>query len=73
MAENPIKLDKKDRKILYQLDIDGRQTLSQLGKKISLSKQVVDYRLKNLVKTSVISEFYTVINFSKLGYTQYKL
>lgn len=73
MAENLIKLDKKDRKILYQLDIDSRQTLSQLGKKVGLSKQVVDYRLKNLVKAGIISEFYTVINFSKLGYTQYKL
>lgn len=73
MAENPIKLDKKDRKILYQLDIDSRQTLSQLGKKVGLSKQVVNYRLKNLVKTGIISEFYTVVNFSKLGHTQYKL
>ena len=39
MPENPIKLDKKDRKILYQLDINSRQTLSQLAKKVGLSKQ----------------------------------
>jgi Lrp/AsnC family leucine-responsive transcriptional regulator len=73
MAEDLIKLDKKDRKILYYLDLDSRQPLSQLAKKVGLSKQVVDYRIKNLLKRRVISQFYTVINFSKLGYSQYKL
>jgi len=73
MEKNAIKLDKKDRKILYYLDLDSRQTLSQLAKKVILSKQVIDYRIKNLVKKGVISQFYTVINISKLGYTHYKL
>ena len=68
-----IKLDLKDRRILYHLDIDSRATLNQLAKKAGLSKQVLAYRLKNLVKTGVIKQFYTTINFSKLGYTHYKL
>ncbi len=73
MLENQVKLDKRDRKLLFQLDLNSRLPLSQLGKKVGLSKQVVDYRLRNLINLKVISEFYTVINFSKLGYTQYKL
>lgn len=73
MAESAPELDKKDKRILYELDIDSRQTLSQLGKKTGLSKQVADYRLKNLINSRVIAQFYAVINFSKLGYTQYKL
>jgi Lrp/AsnC family leucine-responsive transcriptional regulator len=68
-----IKLDLKDKKILYELDLNSRATLNEIAKKVKLSKQVVDYRLKNLIKNNVIKQFYTVINFSKLGYTQYKL
>ena len=68
-----MKLDLKDRKILYQLDLNSRATLNEIAKKVGLSKQVVDYRLKNLIKNNVIQQFYAVINFSKLGYTQYKL
>ncbi len=73
VVENTLKLDKKDSKILYYLDINSRQTLSQLAKKVGLSKQAVDYRIRNLVSRGVVSQFYAVINFSKLGYTHYKL
>src|SRR3989344_2227411 len=68
-----MKLDHKDKKILYELDLNSRATLNEIAKKVGLSKQVVDYHLKNLIKNNVIQQFYTVINFSKLGYTQYKL
>jgi len=73
MDKKVIKLDKKDKKILYHLDINSRQSLPQLSKKIGLSKQVIDYRIKNFIKKGLISEFYTVINISKIGYTHYKL
>lgn len=68
-----IKLDLKDKRLLYNLDLNSRATLNQLSKKVGTSKQVVDYRLKNLIKNKIIKQFYAVINFSKLGYTQYKL
>src|SRR3989344_640089 len=68
-----MKLDLKDKKILYELDLNSRATLNEIAKKVGLSKQVVDYRLKNLIINKIIKQFYTVINFSKLGYTQYKL
>ncbi|MBU4242067.1 MAG: winged helix-turn-helix transcriptional regulator [Nanoarchaeota archaeon] len=60
-----MKLDFKDKKILYNLDLNSRATLNEIAKKVKLSKQVVDYRLKNLLKNKIIKEFYTVINFSK--------
>jgi len=68
-----MKLDLKDHKILYELDLNSRATLGEIAKKVGLSKQLVDYRLKNLIKSGVIKQFYAVVNFSKLGYTQYKL
>lgn len=61
-------LDLKDRKILYELDVNARQTYLQIAKKVGLSKDVVIYRIKNLLKRKIINGFYTVIDTSKLGY-----
>ncbi|MFC1752389.1 Lrp/AsnC family transcriptional regulator [Thermoproteota archaeon] len=62
------KLDKKDWKILYQLDLNSRQSNSEIGKKVGLSKEVVNYRINNLMKKGIIKGFYTIIDTSKLGY-----
>jgi len=62
------KIDLKDRKILYELDYDSRQSLSQIGKKVRLHKNVVIYRIKRLVEKGIIMDFYTVIDSFKLGY-----
>lgn len=63
------KLDLKDRKILYHLDLNSRQSFSQIGKKVGLHKDVVAYRVKKLVENGIIRYFYTGINDSKLGYS----
>jgi len=62
------KIDLKDRKILYELDINSRQTLTQIGKKVGLPKTVVAYRINRLQEKSIIKNFYTVIDVYKLGY-----
>ena len=51
-----IKIDLKDRKILNQLDINSRQSLSQIGKKVGLPKNVVAYRIKRLEEKKIIIE-----------------
>lgn len=66
-------LDAKDRKILHALDTNSRASLNEIARKAGVSKQVADYRLKKLVQDKIIKQFYPVVNFSKLGYTQYKL
>mgnify|MGYP001563338702 CR=1 FL=1 len=66
------KLDKRDLKLLYELEQDSRQTLSQIAKKLKTSQQVISYRLNQLLKNKVITEFYTIINFGKLGYSSYR-
>jgi len=63
-----IKIDKKDRKILYELDYDSRQSISKISKKVGLHKNVVLYRIKRLIEKGVIVDFYTVIDSFKLGY-----
>ena len=63
-----IKADKKDRDILYQLDLNSRQSLKSIGDKVHLKKNVVQYRIEKLVKSGIIKNFYTSINFHKLGF-----
>jgi len=65
-------LDKKDIKLLYELEQDVRQTLSQIAKKLKTSQQVVSYRLQQLEKGKVITEYYTIIDIAKLGYSSYR-
>ena len=67
------KLDLKDRKILYQLDLNCRQSNAQIGKKVGLSKQVVDYRIKRMEKEGIINRYCTEINTLKLGYDVYRI
>ncbi|MFH1840064.1 MAG: Lrp/AsnC family transcriptional regulator [Nanoarchaeota archaeon] len=66
-------LDLKDRKILYQLDLDCRQSDVEIGKKVGLSKQTVDYRIKRLFREGHITRFATVIDTYKLGFSKYKV
>ncbi|MFH1013393.1 MAG: Lrp/AsnC family transcriptional regulator [Thermoplasmatota archaeon] len=63
-----IKLDKKDRKILYQLDIDSRQSANQIGRKVGLPRSVVTYRLARLQEHGVTTNFYTLIDSMALGF-----
>ena len=61
-------LDKKDKKILYELDRNARQSLTRIGKKVGLPKNVVSYRIKRLEQTGVIKNYYASVDASRLGY-----
>ena len=65
-------LDLKDRKILYHLDFDSRQSFRAIGKKVGLSKDVVTTRVKKLQEKGVINGYYAVIDFARLGYNIYR-
>ena len=67
------KIDLKDRKILTILDENARLSNSQIARKVGLSKPAVEYRLKRFEKNKIIFSYYTVIDFTKLGYSQYKI
>ena len=73
MIEIMYDLDAKNRKILYQLDINCRQSNASIGKKVGLSKEVVNYRIKKLENDGIIKWYYTMIDFSKLGYYSIRL
>ncbi len=61
----------KDRKILYEIDLNARLGTSVLGKKVGLSQEGTFYRLKRLERQGIISGYMTFLNFGKIGYTGY--
>ena len=63
-------LDVKDKKILKELLVDSRMSISRLAKKVGVSREVALYRI-NKLKKEMIKEFYTVIDTKALGYTRY--
>ena len=68
-----VKLDLKDRKILYELDLDARQSFTQIGKKVGLKKDVVAYRVQRMQDEGIIKNFWTAINTFKLGYNVFRI
>lgn len=67
------KIDLKDKKILYELDKDCRQACSEIGKKVGLSSEVVNYRIKRLEDEKIITQYQLAIDLSKLGIIQFKV
>ena len=65
-------LDKIDFRILWNLDYTARIPLSELAKKVNISKQNLNYRLKKLVKDEVLLGFMSVIDIHHLGYLTYR-
>ena len=70
---NMSKIDVKDRKILYELDVNARQSFSKIAKKVGLSKSSVSYRINRLENEGVIQNFYTFIDGIRLGYIVLRL
>jgi len=65
-------LDIKDKKILYELDRNCRQTDSQIARKVRLSRDSVRYRINKLVEEGYINYFMVILNSMKLGYQWYR-
>ncbi len=61
-------LDSKDRQLLFELDMGCRQSYSQLSRKVGLSKQSIEYRIRGLIDKGFIKGFYAALDVSKLGY-----
>jgi Lrp/AsnC family leucine-responsive transcriptional regulator len=67
-----MRLDKKDKQILYQLDVNARIPTTQLAKKVKLSQPATHYRLNNLIKRGIIKFFLTNIDYGFFGYFPYR-
>lgn len=68
-----MRLDAKDRKILYELDYSARKPLSGIAKAVGLPKQSVSYRVKSLQEKGVIRGYTIVSNSQLFGYFVYRI
>lgn len=69
----PIKLDKIDKRILFELDRNARIPETKLAKIVGRSKESIRYRMKQLQEKDIIHGFTTWIDPTKLGYQSAKI
>jgi Lrp/AsnC family leucine-responsive transcriptional regulator len=60
-------IDKKERRVLAELDIDSRSSLSKMAKSCNMSQQLAGYKLKRLSSTGIVQGFYTLVDYSRFG------
>jgi Lrp/AsnC family leucine-responsive transcriptional regulator len=61
-------LDEIDRRLLEELSADGRLTMAELGRRISLSPPAVAERVQRLERTGVITGYQAVVDPKAIGY-----
>ncbi len=70
---NPMKIDIKDKKILSLLGHDSRVPITNLSKKVALSRDAISYRMKQYEKNGLIQGYKTIVDLSKFGYANHHL
>lgn len=73
MERMSLKLDQFDKKILQILLSNSKESVTSIGKKIWLSRENVNYRLKKLTNTGIIKDFTTEFNEKVLRIKHYVL
>lgn len=58
-----------DRKILFELDRDGRASFSKIARIIGSTPQVVKYHYERMIENGVIDKFWAFIDYDKAGYS----
>jgi Lrp/AsnC family leucine-responsive transcriptional regulator len=65
--EGPL-LDEIDRRILVELQDEGRVTMAELGRRVNLSAPAVGERVQRLEESGVITGYAAVVNPRAIGY-----
>jgi DNA-binding Lrp family transcriptional regulator len=68
-----MKIDVVDGRLLYELDVNARQSLSMLAKKLRINKNVLLYRFNRLRKQGIIKYAFAEINSVGLGYHSFRV
>ncbi|MFA5856785.1 MAG: Lrp/AsnC family transcriptional regulator [Candidatus Pacearchaeota archaeon] len=70
---NIISLDDIDKKILFELTNNARQTSLEISNKLKVSERIVRYRIKKLEENKIILKYRVFLDMSSLGYNNYKI
>ena len=69
----PQKIDAIDRKILYMLSQNCRISNTAIAKALKIKREVVAYRIKQLLERKVINGFFAHIDSRKLGFITHQV
>lgn len=64
-----VKLTELDKKILFELDRDGRASYSKIARNIGTTPQVVKYHVERLIEEGAIKNFWAFIDYDRAGYS----
>ena len=65
-------IDSEDKSILFELDLNAKQSVADLSRKLGMSRDKVLYRIKKLQADGILVGFGAAINTHKLGLFIYK-
>ena len=68
-----MKVDKKDKKILYSLSKDMRSSAASIGRKCGLNKNTVVYRISRLFDSGIVKRCIGLVNTQGLGFTRHEV
>jgi len=64
---------RKDLKLIYELDSNYRQPYSRIARKIRMSQQLVNYKVKSLAGSGVLLGKCPLIDYSRFGYLSFRV
>jgi len=67
------KIDLRDRKIMFELDKNARQSIAEISKKTKIPRSIVEYRIKKLTSEKIITKFVTEVALGKVGFFIYRI
>lgn len=68
-----VKLGVKDRKLLYYLSLNSRESHSKIAEMVGLSKAAIGYKIKSFLDKGIIRNFSAVVNTGSLGATSFSM
>lgn len=68
-GRSAVTLDATDRRIVAQLQLDGRLSVNELATRVSISRANAYQRLDRLRRTGVITGFAAVVDHAQMGLT----
>lgn len=66
-------IDLIDKKLLFELNLNCRKSNTEIGRKLRISKQVVNYRINQLEAKEIIRSYHALIDWRKLGFNAIRI
>ncbi len=68
-----MRVDRLDKRLIYELEKDSSQSVSDLAKKLQRSKEVVSFRIRRLEREGILLGCSAIVDMAKLGYFTFRV